>query len=119
MAEGSFHKQYAPKGYGASSAGTRPVSHINAIEVQAMPEVDIDISNQKSKIITEGMNKSSTKSVNMGCLERSKCPTLFINNVIDQGIEDPECKTIEKVREIRDEINRRVGQIALKPDVDS
>jgi arsenate reductase (thioredoxin) len=65
-----------------------------------MSEVDIDISYQKSKIIIEGMIRGSTKSVNMGCPERSKCPILFINNVIDRGIEDPECKTIEKVREI-------------------
>jgi protein-tyrosine-phosphatase len=77
-----------------------------------MSEVGIDISHQKSKIITEDMIRSSAKSVNMGCIERAECPMLFINNVIDWGIEDPKGKPIEKVREIRDEIDRRVREIA-------
>ena len=36
---------------------------------------------------------------------------LFINNVIDWGSEDPRGKSIEKVREIRDEIDKRVKEI--------
>jgi protein-tyrosine-phosphatase len=112
MAEGFFNQRYAPKGYHAISAGTRPVSQINPLAVQAMSEVEIDISSQKSKIITEDMIRSSEERVNMGCIERTDCPMLFINNVIDWGIEDPKGKSIEKVREIRDEIDRRVKEIA-------
>ena len=112
MAEGFFNQRYAPKGYRAISAGTRPVSQINALAVQAMKEVGIEISSQKSKILTEDMIKSSEKSVNMGCIDKTECPILFINNVIDWGIEDPKDKPIDKVREIRDEIERRVKEIA-------
>lgn len=112
IAEGFFNQKYAPKGYRAISAGTRPVSQINPLAVQAMSEVGIDISSQKSKIITGDMIISSAKSVNMGCIERSECPMLFINNVIDWGIEDPRGKPIEKVREIRDEIDTRIKEIA-------
>jgi arsenate reductase len=112
MAEGFFNQRYAPKGYHAISAGTRPVSQINSLAIQAMSEVGIDISNQKSKIITEDMIRNSAKSVNMGCIERAECPMLFINNVIDWGIEDPKGQPIEKVREIRDEIDIRVKEIA-------
>jgi arsenate reductase (thioredoxin) len=112
MAEGFFNRRYAPEGYRAISAGTRPVSSINPLAVQAMSEVGIDISSQKSKVITEDMIKASAKSVNMGCIERAECPMLFINNVIDWGIEDPKGKPIEKIREIRDEIERRVKEIA-------
>jgi arsenate reductase (thioredoxin) len=112
IAEGFFNQKYAPKGYHAISAGTRPVSQINPLAVQAMNEVGIDISSQKSKIITEDMIRSSAKSVNMGCIEKAECPMLFINNVIDWGIEDPKGKPIEKVREIREEIDRRVEEIA-------
>src|SRR5918995_4815362 len=83
MAEGFFNQRYAPNGYRAISAGTRPVSQINPLAVQAMSEVGIDISSQKSKIITEDMIKSSAKSVNMGCIERAECPMLFMNSVID------------------------------------
>jgi arsenate reductase (thioredoxin) len=112
MAEGFFNHRYAPKGYRAISAGTRPVSRINHFAVQAMKEVGIDISSQKSKIITEDMVRSSAKSVNMGCIDKAECPMLFINNVIDWGIEDPKGKSIEKVREIRDVIDRRVREVA-------
>jgi arsenate reductase (thioredoxin) len=113
MAEGFFNQKHAPKGYRAISAGTRPASQINPLAVQAMNEVGIDISSsQKPKIITEDMIKSSEKSVNMGCIDKTECPMLFINNVVDWGIEDPKGKPIEKVREIRDEIERRVKEIA-------
>jgi arsenate reductase (thioredoxin) len=78
MAEGFFNHRYTPKGYRAISAGTRPVSQINPLAVQAMKEVGIDISSQKSKIITEDMIRSSAKSVNMGCIERAECPLLFM-----------------------------------------
>jgi arsenate reductase len=112
MAEGFFNQKYAPKGYSAISAGIRPASSINPLAVQAMNEVGIDISSQISKIITEDMIRSSARSVNMGCMERTECPMLFINNIVDWSIEDPKGKPIEKVREIRNEIERRVKEIA-------
>jgi arsenate reductase (thioredoxin) len=112
MAEGFFNQKYRPKSYRAISAGTRPVSQINPLAVQVMEEVGIDISSQKSKIITEDMIKGSEKSINMGCMDKSECPVLFINNVVDWEIEDPKGKPIEKVRKIRDDIERRVREIA-------
>jgi protein-tyrosine-phosphatase len=48
MAEG-FFKKYVPHGFKTLSAGTKPVSQINPIAIQAMREVEIDISTQKSK----------------------------------------------------------------------
>ena len=43
IAEAFFNK-YAPKGYKGISAGTKPVSQINPIAIEAMKEVGIDIS---------------------------------------------------------------------------
>ena len=110
MAEGFFNK-YAPKGYEAISAGTKPVSQLNPIAVEVMREAGIDISNQKSKELTEDMIHNSSNIVNMGCMEKESCPTLFLQNLLDWNIEDPKDKPIEKVREIRDEINQRVKEI--------
>jgi len=110
MAEGFFRK-YSPKGYEPSSAGTRPISDINPLAIEAMKEVGVDISNQKSKILTEDMIKKSTVRVNMGCVEKESCPTLFIHDVIDWNIEDPKGKSIEKVREIRDVIESKVIEL--------
>ena len=76
-----------------------------------MKELSIDISKQKPKIITEDMIKNSTVRVNMGCMDKESCPTLFIHNVIEWGIEDPKGKSLEKIREIRDIIEQRVRQL--------
>jgi protein-tyrosine-phosphatase len=110
MAEG-FFKKYAPKEYEGISAGTMPVSEINPLAVEVMREVDIDISGQKSKEITEDMIRNSSKIVNMGCMDKVSCPTLFLQNLVDWNIEDPKDKQIEKVREIRDEIEQRVKEL--------
>jgi protein-tyrosine-phosphatase len=110
IAEG-FFKKYAPKEYEAISAGTMPVSEINPFAVQVMSEVGIDISTQKSKEITEDMIRNSSKIVNMGCMDKQSCPTLFLQNLIDWNIEDPKDKPIEIVREIRDEIEQRVKEL--------
>jgi arsenate reductase (thioredoxin) len=110
MAEGFFNKN-PPKGYKAISAGTKPVSQINPLAVDVMYEIGIDISRQHSKDITEDMIRSSANIVNMGCMEKESCPTLFLYNLLDWNIEDPKGKPIEKVREIRNEIEQRVREL--------
>lgn len=110
MAEGFFNKS-APEGYRAVSAGTKPVSEINPVVIDVMRQVGIDISNQKSKEITEDMMRNSFKTVNMGCMDKESCPTLFLPNVIDWNLEDPRDKPIEKVREIMDEVEQRVKEL--------
>jgi len=110
MAEG-FFKKYAPREYEGISAGTKPVSEINPLAIEVMREVDIDITGQKSKEITEDMIRNSSKIVNMGCMDKESCPTLFLQNLLDWNIEDPKDKQIEKVREIRDEIEQRVKKL--------
>jgi arsenate reductase (thioredoxin) len=111
MAEGFFRK-YAPDGYESISAGTKPTSRINPLAIQVMNELGIDISQQKPKDVTEDMMRNSNKIINMGCMDKNFCPTLFTPHVIDWGIEDPTDKPIEEVREIRDEIERRVQELA-------
>ena len=116
MAEGFFRK-YAPEGYETLSAGTKPISQINPLAVQVMKEIGIDISKQKPKDLSEDMMRNSDKIINMGCMDRNFCPTLFIPKVIDWGIENPKDKPIETVREIRDEIERRIKELATDASV--
>jgi len=91
MAEGFFRK-YAPKGYSSVSAGTKPSGEINSLAIQVMKELGIDISKQNSKIIIEEMIKNSSIRVNMGCMDKELCPTLFIHNLLEWRIEDPKGK---------------------------
>ncbi|MGC1263082.1 MAG: arsenate reductase ArsC, partial [Nitrososphaeraceae archaeon] len=94
-----------------ASAGTKPISEINPVAIQAMNELGIDITNQKSKELTEEMIRTSDKIINMGCMEKEACPSLFLNNLLDWNIEDPKGKPIEKVRDISDEIHRKVKEL--------
>ncbi len=113
MAEG-FFKKYAPKGFQVQSAGTKPVRQINPLVVEAMREVGIDISNQKSKEISDEMMRSSDPILNMGCIDKSFCPTLFLPKVIEWNLPDPKGKSIEEIREIRDEIEKRVKKLVAE-----
>jgi len=51
----------------------------------------------------------------MGCSAEGFCPAPLLNKVIDWGIEDPKGKSIENVREIRDEIERKVKNLLSAP----
>ena len=113
MAEG-FFKKYAPNGFKTLSAGTKPVSQINPIVVQAMKEVGIDISKQKSKELIDEMIQESDKVINMGCMDKSFCPTIWLPKVIEWGMKNPKGQSIEKVREIRDEIEQRVKKLVAE-----
>ena len=113
MAEG-FFKKYAPDGFKTLSAGTKPVFQINPIVIQAMKEIGIDISKQKSKELTDEMIRDSDNVVNMGCMDKNFCPTIWLPKVIEWNLEDPKGKSIEKVREIRDEIEKRVKEVVAE-----
>jgi len=109
-----FFKKYAPKGFKAQSAGTKPVSQINPIVVEAMIEVGIDISKQKSKELTDEMIRESDNVINMGCMDKNFCPTIWLPKVIEWNLEDPKEKSIQEVREIRDKIEKRVKEIVAE-----
>ena len=110
MAEGFFRK-YAPAGYEPISAGTRPTPEINPLAMEAMREIGIDLSKQKPKILTNDLINGSVLSVNMGCMDKTECPALFMKGAVDWNIEDPKGKPLDQVRKIRDSIEQKVIEI--------
>ena len=110
MAEGLFRK-YAPSDYEPISAGTVPKPQINPLAAEVMREIGIDIGTQKPKEMGVEMIKDADKIINMWCMDKSFCPTLFVPKVMHWGIEDPKGRPIEKVREIRDEIERKIREM--------
>jgi len=107
MAE-AFFRKFAPKRYNASSAGTTPSSQLNPLVVQVMKEIGIDMINQQPKLLSDSMIEHSTKTVNMGCMNKESCPSLFVKDVLDWNIFDPKEKSLDEVREIRDKIKSEV-----------
>lgn len=110
MAE-AFFRKYAPPQFEPISAGTCPSSKINPIVVEAMKEVGINLQNNAPKSLSPEMISTSAKTVNMGCMDRESCPSLFVNEIEDWQIPDPKGKPIEEVRKIRDEIDFKIKQL--------
>ncbi|MDH5481450.1 MAG: arsenate reductase ArsC [Candidatus Bathyarchaeota archaeon] len=110
MAE-AFANHYGQGKIEATSAGTMPKSEVNPLVAEAMQEKGIDVSKNRPRLVTNKMVQEADMIIVMGCNAQGFCPAPLLNKVVDWGIEDPKDKPIEKVREIRDEIERKVKQL--------
>jgi protein-tyrosine-phosphatase len=115
MAE-AFAGYYGKGEVVAKSAGTMPSSEVNPVVAQAMREKGIDISRNKPKLISTQMVQEADIVVVMGCGAEGFCPAPLLKKVVDWKLEDPKGKQLEKVREIRDEIERRVKNLISETD---
>ena len=96
------------------SAGSAPKERINPVAVEAMAERGIDIADRKPKILTLESVQASDVVITMGCGDA--CPFYPGKRYEDWKLDDPAGQSIEQVRHIRDEIEKRVlallGEIA-------
>jgi arsenate reductase len=88
------------------SAGSAPARKLNPAVVAAMAEVGIDISAELPKPLTDEAARTADVVVTMGCGDA--CTFYPGKRYLDWALEDPAGKTVEEVRPIRDEIDRRV-----------
>ena len=107
MAE-AFANQHGKGKIVALSAGVRLAERVNPIVVEAMKEKGIDVSTNRPKLLTTKMVEEADQVITMGCSVEEVCPAPLIRNVVDWDLEDPKGKSMQKVREIRDEIERKV-----------
>jgi len=107
----AFANEYGKGKLIASSAGNKPADKVNSIVVEAMKEKGIDISMNKPKLLTYQMTQDADLIITMGCNDQGICPGPFFKPTIDWKLEDPKDKPIEKVREIRDKIERLVQEL--------
>ena len=108
MAAG-FLEHFAAGGIDVLSAGSAPKETLNPIAVAAMAEVGIDIANNKPKILTVDAVQASDVVITMG--SGDTCPYFPGKRYEDWVLDDPAGQSIEKVREIRDEIKARVANL--------
>ena len=47
-----------------------------------MKEIGIDMENQQPKLLSDSMIEYSSKTVNMGCMDKESCPSLFVKDVL-------------------------------------
>ncbi len=102
------------KGLQASSAGTVPAEEVNPTVVQAMAEKGFDLKSNKPKMLTLEMIDDADLVITMGCAVDKVCPRPMLSKmqkkVIDWDLEEPKGKTIDEVRRIRDEIEKRIEE---------
>ena len=104
----AFFERYAPEDLRAESAGQEPADAIWPNVVEAMHEVGVDISDRKPKKIDLEMQLHADKAITLNC--QGSCPYV-IGGVEDWKVDDPARQPLEKVREIRDDIERRVRDL--------
>ena len=97
------------------SGGSAPAEIINPQAVEAMREIGIDISGAFPVSFTDEIVQASDVVVTMGCGDA--CPYFPNKRYEDWELPDPHGAPIEAVREVRDEIGRRVEQLLAEMGV--
>ena len=91
------------------SAGTTPANAVNPAVVQAMDEIGIDLTAERPKLLTDDEVRDSDVVITMGCGDA--CPIYPGKRYEDWTLDDPAGRSVEEVRPIRDEIERRVRSL--------
>lgn len=109
MAAAFFNQASDPTRAKAVSAGTTPAQRVHPEVADAMRENGIDLTAAKPQLLTMEIAAGARLLVTMGCGE--ECPYLPGVEVQDWPLEDPKGQPLARVREIRDDIQRRVAAL--------
>jgi protein-tyrosine-phosphatase len=102
-------------GHEVRSAGSRAAAALDPEVVTVMRERGFDLSGRTPRQLEPAADAAwADVVVTMGCGD--VCPVLPGKSYVDWGLEDPAGKAPERVREIRDEIERRVDELARTLD---
>jgi arsenate reductase (thioredoxin) len=93
----------------AWSGGSEPGVEVNPAAVEAMRELGIDISAEYPKPWTDEIVRAAEVVVSMGCGDA--CPIFPGKRYEEWELDDPAGKSVDEVRPVRDEIERRVRHL--------
>jgi len=91
------------------SAGSTPADTLNPAVVQAMAEIDLDITDQRPKQLEVDAVQASHVVITMGCGDT--CPVIPGKRYLDWTLDDPAGQPLEAVRRIRDQIDSHVQDL--------
>ena len=91
------------------SAGSMPADQINPTAVEAMKEVNVDITAEQPKPLTTEAVQASDVVITMGCGDA--CPFFPGKRYEDWKLDDPAGQGIDAIRPIRDEIRARIEKL--------
>ena len=102
-------------GHEVRSAGSHAEHELHPEVVEAMRELGIDLSDRRPRQLEPEADAAwADVVVTMGCGD--VCPHLPGREHLDWPLPDPIGQPLERVREIRDEISRRVDELAAGLD---
>ena len=113
MSEALFQRASGGR-HAAESAGTRPAGHVHPEVVAVMDELGIDLGSRVPQRLTAVLAERADVVVTMGCGD--ECPYVPGVRYIDWDLPDPSGLPPAEVREIRDEIDRRVSALVGELD---
>jgi arsenate reductase len=93
----------------ALSAGTRPAAAVHPEVVAAMQELGIDLSGATPQYLSSDLSRDAHILITMGCGD--DCPLIPGVERDDWPLDDPKGQPVEVVRQIRDEIRKRVMEL--------
>ena len=111
----AFLDSIAPGRYEALSAGTEPAQRPHPEVVTAMAELGIEVADEPGTLLTTALADRAIRIIGMGCAVEETCPALRVP-LEDWGLDDPKGQPIERIREIRDEIEHRVRALVDELD---
>lgn len=109
MAAALFNSMADPKKARAISAGTEPGPCVHPEVLEVMREMGIDLSHAQPQKLTQELAAQAQLLITMGCGEA--CPVVPGLQREDWPLPDPKGLSLEQVRAIRDELQRRVRQV--------
>lgn len=113
MAAAFFNEMSNPALARAVSAGTHPTDRVHPEVVEAMRESGIDLSAAKPQLLTRELAQGADLLITMGCGD--ECPVVPGLRRDDWPLPDPKGQPMDRVREIRDDIRKRIeGLVATE-----
>jgi arsenate reductase len=107
MAAAWFNQLADPTKAKAISAGTAPGDRVHPEVAEVMREVGIELGQTRPQFLSDELASKADWLITMGCGEA--CPVVPGIARDDWPLEDPKQKPIERVREIRSEVQARVA----------
>lgn len=112
MAAAFFDLLADPARARAVSAGTQPGERVHPEVVVAMAELGVDLRAAKPRRLDDALAREAQWLVTMGCGEA--CPVVPGLRREDWPLPDPKGQPIERVREIRAEIQQKVADFVRR-----
>jgi arsenate reductase (thioredoxin) len=109
MSQALFSRAAAGR-HRALSAGTTPAARVHPEVVEVMRELDVDLADRTPQLLTRDLAAEADVVVTMGCGD--ECPVIAGKRYVDWDLTDPAGRSLDEVRAIRGDLERRVRALS-------